>query len=356
MFERILVPLDGSQRAEQAIPVAARLAKASGASLLLFQAVSPLTGLGLYSASSMLYLQKMQEKNLVNATAYLAKQAHEFEASGIETRIAVFSGQPAQLILDVAQEQGIDLIVLGSHGSTGFQRWALGSTSHKVVRHSPVPVLLLREQKANAPYKIARPFRATVALDGSPYAEAVLLPATQLVAALNEPGEGELHLLQLVEMPTVEEEFGYMLDSDFNFRHEALQEAGGYLQAVYARLLRELPADSGLHISWSVEECKDVADALIQSAERGKGIGMHKASQLIALATHGRSGLQRWLLGSVTERVLHGSTLPLLVVHSSKSSNLPDVEHERTPLKTENPNETDRHKEKEYVPTHSRPA
>ncbi|HEX7734618.1 MAG TPA: universal stress protein [Ktedonobacteraceae bacterium] len=356
MFEHILVPLDGSQRAEQAIPMAARLAKTSGASLLLLQAVPPLTGLGLYSASSTLYLRKVQERSLVNATAYLAKQAHKLEADGIETRMAVFSGQPAQLILDVAQEQEIDLIVLGSHGYTGFQRWALGSTSHKVLRHSTVPVLLLRAQSPQAPLKIAHPFRVTVALDGSPYAEATLLPSAQLVAALSEPGEGEIHLLQLVDMPMVEKEFGYMLDSDFNFRHEALQEAGNYLQEVHARLLRELPASFGLHFSWSVEECKDVADALIQTAEYGKGIGMHKASQLIALATHGRSGLQRWLLGSVTERVLHGSTLPLLVVHPSKTVSLSDLEHEEAAQKEDDQKETGRYKEKEDVPTYSRPS
>lgn len=356
LFERILVPLDGSRRAEQAIAVAARIAKASGASLLLLEAVNALTGLGLYSAGAMLYLQKVQEKSLVEATVYLSKLAHELELDGIETRIAVFSGQPASLILDVANAQEIDLIVLCSHGHIGFQRWTLGGTSQKVMRQSPVPVLLLREQNPKAPAKIAHPFRATVALDGSPFAEATLWPAAHLVAALNAPGEGELHLLQLVDMPLIEEEFGYVLDSDFHFRHVALQEAGNYLQAVHARLVRELPPTLGLHISWSVEECKDVADALLQTAECGKGIGLHKASHLIALATHGRSGLQRWLLGSVTQHMLHGSTLPLLIIRPPKTASLPAMGEDETDQMTQSGEETPPQKEKDYVSTHHRPA
>src|SRR5579859_843674 len=100
MFKRILVPLDGSQRAEQAIAVAARLAKASGASLLLLKIINSLTSFGLHSAGSALSLQKGLEKSLIDATAYLSKLAHTLELEEIETRIAVFSGQPAPLILD----------------------------------------------------------------------------------------------------------------------------------------------------------------------------------------------------------------------------------------------------------------
>lgn len=349
MFKRILVPLDGSQRAEQAIPVAARIAKASGASLLLLEAVNPLSDLSLYSARSTLYLQKVQEKSLINATAYLSRQAHELEADGIKAQMAVFIGQPASLILDVSRDQHIDLIVLCSHGRTGLQRWALGSISQKVLRQSAVPVLLLHEKKSELPQKIGQLFRALVALDGSPFAEAALLPAAHLVAALNAPGEGELHLLQLVDVSMIEDEPGYTLDADFNFQHVALQEAGCYLQAIHGLLRRELPPTLNLRISWSVEECRDVADALIQNAEGGKGIGIHKTSQLIALATHGRSGLQRWFLGSVTERVLHGSSLPLLIIHPAREAGLSGTEEQGVMQKEDKREEIRKSKEEEHV-------
>jgi len=334
MFKHILVPLDGSQQAEQAVATAARLARSMGASLLLLEAVHPLTRFSLYASGVAPYLQQLQEKSLADATTYLSRVAHDLEVEGIETHIEICSGEPAPLILDITQKEEIDLIVLCSHAHTGFSRWALGSTSLKVIRQSTVPVLLLREKTLKPLEKLDHPFRAVVALDGSPFAEAALLPAAHFVAAMNAPGEGEMHFVQLVEVPTIEEEPGYMLDSDFNFQRAALQEAGDYLQAIRARLLQELPKELNLHISWSVEECKDVADALIQIAESGNGISTHKTGDLIVLATHGRSGLQRWILGSVTERALLGSTLPLLVVHPPKPVASPAAEeHEMAPTR-----------------------
>ncbi len=223
MFKRILVPLDGSGRAEQALLVAAHLAKVSGGSLLLLRVVSTFNELSLYSkrAGATAFLQKLREKDLIEATAYLASVAHLPELEGIEMRIAVYAGQAASHILDVAREQEIDLIVLCSHGYTGFKGWALGSVAQKVSRHSPIPVLLLRDQDLKLKEKMAHPLRATVALDGSPFAETALLGALDIVTALSAPEEGELHLLQLVEMSTIEEEFGYMLGTDFNFRKTA---------------------------------------------------------------------------------------------------------------------------------------
>ncbi len=213
------------------------------------------------------------------------------------------------------------------------KHWALGSVAQKVSRQSPVPILLLRDQNVKLKEKMAHPLRATVALDGSPFAEAVLSSARDLVTALSAPKAGELHLLQLVEMPAVEEEFGYVLDADFDLRKVALQEAGAYLQALRERLLHELPAQSSLQITWSVEECKDVADAIIQIAAQGGGIGTHQTSDLIALTTHGRSGLHRWLVGSVTEHVLQGSTLPLLILHPQSTSASPTPKQERLVVK-----------------------
>lgn len=324
MLTRILVPLDGSERAEQALPVAAHLAKARGGSLLLLRAVDIASEFGLYAAGmGTVFVREIREKELARASAYLANIAHTLKSELMETRIAVYDGPAAQTILDVAHEEAIDSIIICSHGFTGFKRWAVGSVAQHVARHSPVPVLLLREREISLKERLAHALRVTVALDGSSFAEAALLPAAHLLTALSEPEKGELHLQYMVKTPTMEEAFGAMLESNFTFRQTALREAGDYLQAVRTKLLRELSA-AAPQISWSVEECTDVAEALIQSAESGGGIGTHGAllttgaslaSSVIALTTHGRSGLQRWISGSVTERVLHGSTLPLLIVH-----------------------------------------
>lgn len=171
MFRRILVPLDGSERAEQALPVAMRLARASEGSLLLVRVVNTLNEFGPYSARAAVFLQALVEKDLAEAAAYLVRMAHTCKLEQVETRIAVFAGQAAEHILEVARSQEIDLIVMCRHGYTGFKRWALGSVAQRVVRHSPAPVLLLHEHDQKLAEQPGYALRATVALDGSPFAD-----------------------------------------------------------------------------------------------------------------------------------------------------------------------------------------
>ncbi len=316
MFQRILVPLDGSQRAEQAIPLAARLARASGGSLFLIRVVNTIREFGAYSPRAILYFQELYEIELADARDYLAGITALSEFAGLEMHHAVVSGDIAPSLLQAIQRESIDLIVLCSHGYTGFKRWALGSVAQKVVRQSPVPVFLLREQHLQLTDKVVQPVRAAIALDGSSFAEAALLPTAHLVAALSSPSAGELLLLQVVQMPTEQEERECQQRGlDVDLRQATSRAADNSLRAARATLLRELPGKILAHIAWSVVENGDVADALIQAAEVGRGLGAQQASDLLALTTHGRSGIQRWVLGSVTERVLQGSTLPLFIVH-----------------------------------------
>lgn len=324
MFQRILVPLDGSERAEQALPVAIHLARVSGGSLLLVRVVNTLNEFGPYSARAAIFLQELLERDLATAAAYLANKARLCKGEQVETHIAVFTGQAAERILEVAHAQEIDLIVLCSHGYTGLRRWALGSVAQRVIRHSQTPVLLLREQHRPLAEQLGQSLRATVALDGSSFAEAALLPTAHLVKALSTPQEGELHLLQLVHLPTMEEEFDLLLESDFDFRQSALTEAGNYLRYARTQFLRSFAGQPGLRLTCSVEECTNVAERLVDITEKGQGIGDASTSDLLALTTHGRSGFKRWLLGSVTERVLHGSCLPLLIVHPPKVTSDPE--------------------------------
>lgn len=317
MFQRILVPLDGSERAEQAIPLAARLAHASGGSLFLVRVVETMREVRVYSPLTTAYLQEVEERERTEAMDYLAEKAAANEFADIKMHRAVVSGSTPSMLLQVAQQEHIDLIVLCSHGYTGFKRWALGSVAQKIVRQSPIPVLLLREQHLNLKEKGVQPVRAAVALDGSPFAEAALLPAAHLVAALSSPAQGELLLLHVVEMPTEREERACQQRGlDVDLRQAISRAADDSLQAARMNLLRELSGEPLVHIAWSVIENGDIAHALIQAASEGKRAGIQQPSDMLALTTHGRGGIQRWVLGSVTERVLQGSTLPLLVVHA----------------------------------------
>ncbi len=160
-----------------------------------------------------------------------------------------------------------------------------------------------------------------MALDGSPFAEAALLPAAYLTAALSSPAEGELLLLQVVHLPTAQQETEYQqYEREVNLRQALLGAAHGTLQAASAALVQKLAGQLDIQIATAVIEDGDVADALLRASEGEKAHDTQQGSDLLALTTHGRSGIQRWMLGSVTERVLQGSTLPLLVVHPADTT------------------------------------
>ncbi len=315
MFQRILVPLDGSFRAEQALPVAARIARATGGSLLLVQVINPPIDYSGGLAPVPLMSEQLIELEMAGAAEYLKAVAALPMLAGIETRTEVSYGIPAQRLIGAAEAQGIDLFVLCSHGRTGFTRWALGSVAHTLVHQSTVPVLVLRESEALARLSgvdMARPLRALVPLDGSKLAEAALDPAAHLTAALAAPAQGALHLVEVIRASLAEVEAGVV--SELNA--EALQRASAYLATVAERMQA---TEKGFKLSTTYAAVLevDVALALLSLAERGskeketEGAG---GCDLIAISTHGRGGLERWVMGSVTERLLNATQLPMLIV------------------------------------------
>ena len=145
MFKQILVPLDGSTRAEQALPVAARLARASSGSIVLMRVANfPMDYGGGYTQAPLL-TEQVIETELDNVDDYLKKVATSEALAGISIKTEAMFGQPLQDILAVVESRRVDLIVICSHGRTGLQRWALGSVAQALAHQSPVPLLVLRE-------------------------------------------------------------------------------------------------------------------------------------------------------------------------------------------------------------------
>ncbi len=308
MFRKILVPLDGSLRAEQALPVAARIARASHGSIHLLEVISPVVDYGGGFALAPMMTGEAIEAEMTSATDYLKVVAASELLLGIRTTTEVVFGLSAQCILEAAKPGETDLIVLCSHGRTGFTRWALGSVAHTLAHESEVPALILRESKSTPlPSAVGRawPSCALVPLDGSELAEAALAPAASLVASLAAPEQGVLHLVQVVGLYQTSAEEGFA--SELN--EEAVERAKTYLVKVAERLQAQ-DQQVRLSITSSVALEKDVAGTLVSLAEHGET----GASDLIAISTHGRHGLQRWVMGSVTERILNASKLPILIV------------------------------------------
>src|SRR5256884_9432469 len=201
MFKRILVPLDGSGRAERALPIAAHLARASGGSILLVRVVSTEPA-SLPSAPKPILIQTVGEADRVLAESCLAGVAGSDLLSGLSVQTSVPVGLVSPSILSVAADKRADIMVMCSHGYTGVRRWwMVGSVAAKVARFAEVPVLVLRE---GGPVPEARhpgepPLRILVPLDGSDAAKAALVPAAYLAATLAAPGQGALLLLTFVQ-------------------------------------------------------------------------------------------------------------------------------------------------------------
>lgn len=323
MFQRILVPLDGSARAEQALPVAARFARAARGRVILLRVVNLTTQFISYPTADAEFVRAAIDADLDEASDYLERLASSRSLAGIATEIAAAVDLPADTILAMGENHQIDLIIMCSHGYTGFKHRVYGSVSENVAAHASVPVLVLHEG-ATGPFgpqpqaSGEEMIRALVPLDGSALAEASLMPAARLIAAVAAPGKGAIHLLRVV---------GHDGDRYQGRIAEELliREAREYLSLTTQRLQEELQASplvaANLTLSWSLTLDVDPASGIVHVAEGGKeakGAVSPGRYDLIAMATHGYGGLQRWIRGSVTESVLEATRIPMLAVHRQK--------------------------------------
>lgn len=323
MIKRILVPLDESALAEQAIPVAARIARASLCSILLIQVVDTSGEFGGYiSAPGTVIMQDTIEKELTEATEYLKRVAKSPALAGIKTDIEVLTGSPATRIVEVAHDQHEDLVVMCSHGEAGLKRWMLGNVAHKVVRHSSVPVLVLRANQngtVDLCMESTKPLRILVTLDGSAFSESVLEPLVQVVAKLTALRQCHIHLLRVVDLPNHYSGLNGYPRIDNEMVEEAKQQVNTYLQFVTGRLhalLVRATQSTNFTITSSLKIETDVPRTIVNVAEHGENDDdVEGGYDLIAMATHGRSTIPRWALGSVTESVLDHTKFPLLIVH-----------------------------------------
>jgi nucleotide-binding universal stress UspA family protein len=144
MYRKILVPLDGSHMAEEVLPQVRDLARLTGAEICLLRVV-------LVHALPGADPTERQVEAVREAEDYLEGIRQRLEKQGFKTSVHVRYGHDAMEILEQAQQEDIDLVTMSTHGRTGLGRWALGSVSERVLRHSPKPVLLVRVGKGGPP-------------------------------------------------------------------------------------------------------------------------------------------------------------------------------------------------------------
>jgi nucleotide-binding universal stress UspA family protein len=142
MYQRILVPLDGSELAKKALVEAEKIAKRLDSEIILFQVVHLLP---IYGSPELVAPLIVDERQKESAERYLLNLAEDLEKRGFKVTTAVKTGQQVALeIIEFAKEKGVDLIVMCTHGRSGFTRWFVGSTALKILTRAETPILLLR--------------------------------------------------------------------------------------------------------------------------------------------------------------------------------------------------------------------
>ena len=310
MFQRIVVPLDGSPCAELAIPIASRLARVSGGSLVLVRVILPPVDFGKYTAPKVVNSERIAfENNQARATSYLAsllfKYAHVL--AGINVDLGVAVGLVPETICSVACKERADLIILGHREETGVKRWLLGSIAQETVHRSSVPILVLNEQSVIPRMShSAYPLQAQVILDGSSTSESVVEPTAHLLAALAAPAQGILHLVCGLSPSLVSDTLRNHTLSDPMWRKLALREAEMYLAGVINRFYKGPLASLELAITSSVEDCIDMSKTVIKVVEHAKS-DFDGASNLIALTINGNRSTRHHIEKRLSKQIL-GST------------------------------------------------
>jgi nucleotide-binding universal stress UspA family protein len=283
VIRNILVPVDGSPLGERALPYAGMLAQALKCPVTLLRVLDLPSAaifipLGGYTSGE--FWQSLIDAERQQAEAYLQRLAEDPLLTDLEvvTRTEGF-GVPAAHIIDIAAELAPTLIVMATHGRGGLERWALGSVAEKVVRSGVASVWLVPAfAETSLPVR-----RLLVPLDESPLAAAIL----PLVGEIASKIEANIVLLETIAMDSHAE--------------PGLENQARIYLAKQAKALEQ----RNLLVETTVQY-GDPAAAILRYAH-------HHAIDAIAMATHGRSGLSRWAFGSVADKVLHGTTLPLLL-------------------------------------------
>ncbi len=285
MWKKILVPLDGSDLAELALSYAKELAGAFNSELIL------------------LYVSEANDEHLHMHQLYLEKLAGQMKKMVKRVSPVVISGKPVEVIVKYTEKNDIRLIVMASHGHSGIIPWATGGIASKVIDATGVPLLLIKESKRRRKVKEKHLIsRILLPLDGSEAGEAAITQVKELKSRL----EAEVILLDVVPKGRHLRTVGgldYILYPEPELE-TFKQEAREYLGKVYKRLKRgkgEMKVEIRLG---------EVAKEILAFAREER-------VSLIAISSHGHSGMTKWVFGSIAQKIMQDSPIPVLVVKAA---------------------------------------
>jgi len=296
------------------LPYAKILGAPDGASVELIRVIPTLPPIGLTDPAYETYKHRILSVMTDEAQDYLDHTAIGFREMGIEPELKVLKGEPADQIIRESDDGGDTMIAMSTHGGSGISRWVFGSVTDKVIQTATTPLLIVHslDQADRADGSPALSIeRMLVPLDGSELAEEVLPHVVDMAKTL---GLG-IVLMRVVESRETyyQQTSGFPMDGDWaayipsfeQFIQKTMPEAQDYLNGVK----KSLEADGIEEVEVRIAEGQP-AEAIIDAAHEMSDI-------LVAMTTHGRSGLGRWILGSVAGRVVQQAGDPVLLVRAT---------------------------------------
>jgi nucleotide-binding universal stress UspA family protein len=300
MYTRLLIPLDGSKTAEAVLPYGRTLAGRLKIPVELLAVVEIGALVNQVSHGGARYFEKIIAESVRSSEEYLNRIAKTFPGHGVKWTVE--KGKAEEVIIEKTGSDAT-LTAMATHGRSGINRLLLGSVAEKVLRGSTHPLLLIRASEEAKSEGEAALKSVIVPLDGSELAENVLPPVVELAKALKL----EVVLLRAYQIPA--NTYAGM-EHYYAVNYEKLtaalrDEAQSYLENKVGELKR-----TGIEkVSFAIPEGSG-ADAIVV-------LGQRTPDNLIAMCTHGRSGVKRWVLGSVTEKVVRLSGDPVLIVRGA---------------------------------------
>ena len=300
MFNKVLIPLDGSLRAEQALALFSKLFDSETELIILETTGDNRVTFPTYAVGAGGYIEPLPELRKERNDAYVASVTEATKTWAPNVRGYSLIGAPAEKIVEVADAEKVDLIMMATHGYNAFEKLLLGSVTEQVIRMASCPVLAIRDGHV--------PEHMLIALDGTAFSEEILdisfalaelLGADVTLAKVDTPAE-DVDLREVEMIKAVDRELANRILYTHNSRSEF------YLDEIRQRYL-EKAESVNINVDYDVDY-GNPGRRLPEAAAR------HNCD-IIAMATHGRTGLQHFLKGSVTEKVMHKADAAMLVIH-----------------------------------------
>lgn len=299
-LRRILIPLDGSFFAEQALAYALAIANAQ-TELVLLEVIPPAEPVRGLFGNVLISADEIQQAYDEGIERGLHKTRAVWLGDRPNVRLETTTGDAAEEILSVAAKERVDLIVMASHGRGAIGRWVIGSVADRVARTSPIPVMVIRPREEIPTEALAPAIRRLIVpLDGSDLATQALPFVKQLAGSLRVP-------VLLIHVTDVVHDLNRAMTYGMPFRQEVYDEIIDNAREEARNLLRD-PAErlrgAGL----------EAIELVLDGQAAGAIASTTEPTDVIVMTSHGRGGVRRWLLGSVAEKLVREGPVPVILV------------------------------------------